>query len=282
MRFAVELGRSSAGATAHHISGTYGIHLRRRRGWTGGVFKHYVAIPIDSELFLDELVLWLHRLPESTMPEGLRAGADGCWTADSAYMIPKFSTWITTGRVLAALSPGGAGRSVYIRRKLQPIAPEIAAILTSRATHRSRHASNEELARLRTAQERPSIEEIIQFVAEYNRLSYEELCSASRKRTVSKAKVVAAVLCTRNGASVAAVARLFGRGRSTLIEQAECYRENQPQLFIDAERALDTYLGREPSRHDSPVYPARPALSRPSTFFRRRVDIHSGSYPRNR
>src|ERR1700730_16219104 len=73
MRFAVELGYGSVGAAAHHISAAYAIHLRRRRGWTGSIFNHYVAIPIDADLFLDELVLWLHRPPESGGPEGGRA-----------------------------------------------------------------------------------------------------------------------------------------------------------------------------------------------------------------
>jgi chromosomal replication initiation ATPase DnaA len=94
----------------------------------------------------------------------------------------------------------------------------------------------------REAPEGSNIEKIARFVAEYSHLSYEELCSASRRRTVSKAKVLAAVLCTRKGASVAAVARLFGRSRSTLIEQAEQHRETQPQLFVHAERALEASL----------------------------------------
>jgi hypothetical protein len=106
MRFAIQMARASPGAMAHHIAGAYAIHLRRRRGWTGGIFYHYLAIPVDGELFLDDLVLWLHRPPESAF----------CWTADSAYLIAKSLSWITTERVLGAMSPGGAGRSAYGRR----------------------------------------------------------------------------------------------------------------------------------------------------------------------
>jgi hypothetical protein len=244
MRFAIQVEHASVGAMGHHISGSYAIHLRRRRGWAGSIFKHYVAIPIDAELFLDDLVIWLHRLPESD--KAACARADFCWTGDSAYLNPKSLTWITTERVLAALSPGGAGRSAYIRRKTQPIAPETLAILTGRAPRRSGQASDDVLARratmLREAPERSNIEEIARFVAEYSRISYEDMRSATRRRDVSKAKVVAAVLSTRNGASVAAVARLLGRSRSTLIERAERYRETQPQLFAHAERALEAHL----------------------------------------
>lgn len=241
MRFAVQMRHAPVGAMAHHISGAYASHLRRRRGWTGSVFNHYIAIPVDADLFLDDLVIWLHRPPGSDKSEHARANSS-CWTADSAYLMPNSLPWITTDRVLAALSPGGAGRSAYIRRKLQPIAPEIVAILTGRAARRSRHRPSEQRARgalpQAHARECLNIERIARFVAEYTHISYEDLRSGSRRRAVSKAKVIVTVLSARNGASVAAVARLFGRSRSTLIEQAERYRETQPQLFAHAERAL--------------------------------------------
>jgi transposase-like protein len=257
MRFAVTMQHASVGAAAHHIAGAYAVHLRRRRGWSGRIFNHYVAIPIDAELFLDDLVLWLHRPQECAKAEG--AGQDVCWTADSAYLKPKSLSWITTDRVLAALSPGGAGRSAYIRLKTQPIPPEIAATLTGRAALTSRTARRAPQALLDVLSRRaihrredpaPSIETIARFVADYCHLSYEDLRCASRKRTVSRAKAVAAVLCSRNGASVAAVARLFGRSRSTLIERAERYHETLPHLFAQAERALDAHLEREHGRHD--------------------------------
>jgi len=236
MRFAVQMGRASAGAMAHHIAGAYAIHLRRRRGWSGRIFYHHIAIPVDGDLFLDDLVIWLHRPPQSAF----------CWTADSAYLNPKSLSWITTERVLAAMSPGGAGRSAYCRRKMQPLTREILAIVTGRSTRRAEQIGDEAGASnapvRRKVPERSAIEEIAQFVADYSHISYEEMRSASRRRAVSRAKVIATVLSTRDGASVAAVARLFGCSRSTLIEMAERYRERQPQLFADSERALEAYL----------------------------------------
>ncbi len=247
IRLAIQRGDASVGAMARHISGAYAIHLRRRRGWSGSVFKHYIATPVDSDLFLDDLVIWLHR-PYEPHEVG-RARGDLCWTGDSAYLSHKSLTWIATKRVLAALSPGGAGRSVYIRRKTQPIAAEIMAILTGCTSRGSRQASPDARAGHATmhweAPERSNIEEIARFVAEYSHITYEDMLSASRKRAIVKAKVIAAVLCTRNGASVAAVARLFGRSRSTLIEQADRYRKTQPQLFAHAEHALKAHLERE-------------------------------------
>jgi hypothetical protein len=244
MRFALQRERASIGAMAQHISGAYAIHLRHRRGWTGRVFSHYMATPVDADLFLDDLVIWLHRPPESAEPS--QAGRHSCWTADFAYLVPNSSSWVTTDCVLSALSRGGAGRSAYRRRKTQPLTPEVVAILAGRASRRTRHGPVEDRAgNVSSQSEIPdysNIEQIARFVAAYSHMSYENLRSASRRRVVSKAKLIAAVLSTRNGASVAAVARLFGRSRSTLIEQAERYRETQPQLFVHAERALEEYL----------------------------------------
>jgi transposase-like protein len=244
MRFAVQMGHASAGAMARHIAGAYGIHLRRRRGWTGRVFYPYTAIPVDGDLFLDDLVVWLHRPPESAF----------CWTADSAYLITKSLTWITTKRVLAAMSPGGAGRSAYCRRRTQPLAPETVEIVTGRPARRQAQildgvSASYASMHLKTPA-RSTIEEIAEFIADTSHISHEDMRSACRRRAVSRAKVVATVLCTRNGASVAAVARLFGCARSTLIEMAERYRETQPQLFADSERALEAYLERKRRPHD--------------------------------
>jgi RNA polymerase sigma factor (sigma-70 family) len=220
------------------------VSLRTREIWTGSIFYHHIAIPVDGDLFLDDLVIWLHRPPESAF----------CWTADSAYLVAKSLTWITTERVLAAMSPGGAGRSAYCRRKMQPLAPEIIAIVTGRTARRPErivddaNASNTSIHR--KAPERAAIEEIAQFIADSSHISYEDMRSDSRRRAVSRAKVVTTVLSTRNGASVAAVARLFGCSRSTLIEMAERYRESRPQLFADSERALEAYLERKRGPHD--------------------------------
>lgn len=242
MRFALQLGCAPVGSMACHISGAYAGYLRRNRGWTGPVLHHYSAIPVDAELFLDDLVIWLHR-PAQRM--GTTQGRTSlCWTANLAYLSPNSSNWITTERVLRALSAGGAGRSAYLRRLTQPIAPEVMAILTGRAARRTRRSPTADDARYSdaTAPRPMNIESIAQFVAGFSRVSYEDMRSRSRRRELSRAKIVAAVLSTRHGASVAAVARLFGRSRSTLIERADRYWRTQPQLFVQAERALGAHL----------------------------------------
>jgi hypothetical protein len=52
--------------------------------------------------------------------------------------------------------------------------------------------------------------------------------------------VITAVLATRNGATAAAAAQLFSRSRSSLFEQVEHYRVQQPQIFAQAEAVLES------------------------------------------
>jgi hypothetical protein len=224
MRFAVQVAHAPIGAMAQHVSVAYAMRLRRLRGWRGSLFKHYAATPLPDESLLDDLVLWLHR------PAGPHV-----WTGETAYLAPHSLTWITTdgvGRTSAA--PDVA----YRRRNAQGVEPDILEILGRRGGRRKRPDPLNDSSQV----QRPDVETIARFVADHCRVSFDEMRSTSRKRAVSKAKVIAAVLCTRNGATAAAAARLFHRSRSTLTERAEHYRKTHPQIFAEAESALAAYL----------------------------------------
>jgi hypothetical protein len=230
MRFAVQVAHAPIGAMAQHISVAYAMRLRRLRGWRGSLFKHYAATPLPEESLLDDLVHWLHRSADSHV-----------WTGEAAYLAPPSLTWITTDRVRrTSAEPGVADRS----RNAQGIAPDILELLSRRGGHRKRSGPPNNSSQAR----RPGVETIARIVANHCRVSFEEMRSISRKRAISKAKVIATVLCTRNGATAAEAARLFHRSRSTLTERAEHYRKTQPQIFAEADRALSAYLetnGRE-------------------------------------
>jgi hypothetical protein len=241
IRFAMQVAHASLGAMAHHISGAFAIHLRQMRGLRGSIFKHYAAIPMQDDFYLDDLVLWLHRRAEHTR----------IWTADDAYLTPKSLPWIDTNRVLSALNSRAPGPGTYRRRKSEPISPEVIEIFTRRR-QRARRAdprddpnSETRTADHRTRTARPSIEAIARLVAEICKVSYDDMLADTRKRTVSRSRVIATVLATRNGATAATAARLFNRSRSTLIEQVEHYRATQPEIFAQAESALEAFIAEE-------------------------------------
>jgi hypothetical protein len=245
MRFAMQVGHSRVGSMAHHISGPYTIHLQQTRGLTGGIFRHYSAVPLRDEIFLDDLVLWLHR-SSVTSSTNLHA-----WTADEAYLTPHSIPWISTERVFEALSPGAPAAATYRRRKSQVLRPEEIAQFTLRPQRKRQDGATPDA--LVPSQEehhasmthRPSIETIGRLVADYCDVSYEQMLTNTRKRAESKARVITTVLATRNGATAAAAARLFNRARSTLIEQVEHYRATQPEMFAEAEALLETSLAEK-------------------------------------
>jgi hypothetical protein len=241
IRFAIQVAHAPLGAMAHHISGAYGIHLRQTRGLRGSIFKHYAAIPLQDDTYLDDLVLWLHR----------PAGHTRIWTADDAYLTPKSLPWIDTGRVLSGLSFGAPVPATYRRRKSEPISPQVIELFTRRRQRvRGADLRDDPNSETRTADHgtraaRPSIEAIARLVAEICKVSYGDMLADTRRRAVSKSRVIATVLATRNGSTAAAAARLFNRSRSTLIEQAEHYRATQPEIFAQAESALEAFIAEE-------------------------------------
>jgi hypothetical protein len=243
MRFALQVAHSPVGAMAHHISGAYAIHLRQSRGVAGSMFRHYIALPLSDEIFLDDLVLWLHR-PSTSVGS---VSSTRAWTADDAYLSPNSIPWISTDRVLKAISTGAPWPATYRRRKSQALSSEVIELFT----RRPQRASRDEIISLASAQsraathaQRPSIEVIGKIVAQYCGVSYDDMLSSTRKRAESKARVITTVLATRNGATAAAAARLFNRSRSTLIEQVEHYRATQPEVFAEAEALLEASLSR--------------------------------------
>ncbi len=239
MRFAVKVAYAPIGAMAQHIAGAYGIHLRRRWKLKGNLFRHYAAFPIDGEHRLDDLVVWLHS-PSAQVHAGHVEGQP-YWTADAAYLNPRSMAWVSTARVLEALGRGPSAISRYRQRKMQPLDPAALADVTQRPSRRkSRMPSDESAGGVSDdlPASRLAVEDIAVAVAWYTRVSCADMCSDSRKRTVTRAKMITAVLCTRSGISVSAVARFFNRSRSALIEQVDRYHKEHPQLFEEMQEAL--------------------------------------------
>ena len=237
MRFAMQVLHAPLGTIAHQIAGAYATRLRHERGVTGAIFRHYAVVPLHDEVFLDDLVFWLHRSESPT--EAPPAGPAPVWTADGAYLVPNSLPWINTDRVLSTLGDGARGLATYRRRKAEPISPQVIEYFTRRpqAAPRNRLGAGADRAR-DTQNARPNIETIARVAADYCKVSYEDMLTNTRKRAVSKARVVATVLATRSGFTAASAARLFNRSRSTLIEQAEHYRATQPEIFAEAEVQL--------------------------------------------
>jgi hypothetical protein len=241
IRFALQVAHAPVGAMAHHISGAYAIYLRQTRGLAGSIFKHYTAIPLHDDFYLDDLVLWLHRPATTTR----------IWTADEAYLTPNSLPWINTERVLSALSIGAPGPATYRRRKSEATSTQVVERFTRRP-QRSRRAdlhhdatADTPLADHNTRTARPSIEAIARLAAGICKVSYGDMLTDTRKRAVTKSRVIATVLATRNGATAAAAARLFNRSRSTLIEQVEHYRATQPDIFAEADSILEAFIAEQ-------------------------------------
>jgi hypothetical protein len=233
MRFALQLLRTPLGAIAHHLGAGYAQHLRKSRRMSGAIFSHYLVRPLEDDTFLDELILWLHRPAEEPNPyHSPSRHASALWTTESAYLSLGALPWVQTDRVQRALSVGAPGPAAYRRRKLEGVSRHATELFTRRPT----------TTRLRliahSGPREESLVRIARLVADYCEVSYADVLSHKRGHSVSKARVIATILSTRNGATAAALAKLFNRARSTLIEQVEHYRRTQPEIFAAAEAQL--------------------------------------------
>jgi hypothetical protein len=238
IRFALQVVHASLGAIAHQITSAYATHLRKTRALNGPLFKHYLAIRLDGDVFLEELVLWMHRPPDRTETSRGDLGSEfPLWTAESAYLLPNSLPWINADRVLQSMSTGAPVPATYRRRKLEAISPEVIEMFARRTKRGSEQQWVHPEKRIR-----PTIEAMARSAAEYCNVPYEDLLTDTRKRSVSRARAIAAVLATRNGSTAAEAARLFNRSRSSLIEQVEHYRAIQTEIFIEAEARLEARL----------------------------------------
>ncbi|MGH8208758.1 MAG: helix-turn-helix domain-containing protein [Steroidobacteraceae bacterium] len=253
LHFALEIARTPVWAMAHRISAGYGQQLSRLRGWRGGVFGRYVAIPLDATLHLVYLVIWLHRSEPAASP----AGATGrqVWTGEPAYVSVGAIPWVTTERVLSQFGRGAAAVQAYGERKARGVGPGIVAMLNRRCVESLDDEPHGLITPVAETADDLMVERIARAVARHQNIPYAGLYSKSRRREFAKAKAIAAVLAVRRGVSLAAVAEFFGKDPSTLTEEAARYRERQPCLFEGAEAALAHLLDSD----DREAMASRPA-----------------------
>jgi len=115
IHFALQLGRASVGAMAHHLSAAYGTRMRRKRGWRGATFQRYRVIPLDVN-DLEDFMRWLHRRAKENAP---------VFTAAAAYLTPPALSWINPLPVLRG-STGNAWPAESTRFTLSAIVRAVA------------------------------------------------------------------------------------------------------------------------------------------------------------
>jgi len=246
MHFALQAARAPVGAMCRRIATGFALHVRGRRALPGRIFAPYVAIPVDGALYLDDLVVWLHRPCERRRSGG--SGTASCHTGDAAYLDPRALTWINTKAVLDVFGRGEAAVQIYRKRRIQGVDPDIVILLnrpapSARGVFAGRALESRGERMPRPLPNEDWIRKLAHRVADHLGVSYETLCSRSLRREVTRARVLVAVLAVRSGASVAAAARVLGGlDRSTLIAEAEPYRLREPQLFEHAEVVIAPLL----------------------------------------
>lgn len=207
------------------------LHARRvnqRLGHRGNLFQHpHRAVLLEDSVTVLEAVATVHRNPVSE------------WSSHRAYLGLEEIPWLTRQMILEFLSAVPAAQpAAYSALMKGDEAWKHALRLQPGGSARRRpwraHDGFVAWLKVRSAQRtRPAtLDELIQAVARWLAVDPAALESTATSPLLSLARALITWAAMENGiASLADLARRFGRGRSTLHETREIYRARAPQIF---------------------------------------------------
>lgn len=208
----------------HGVAGQYARRVQARLETTGHLFeRRYHAVLVDADSYFLELVRYIHLNP---VRAGLcRTAREHPWSSHAAYLGHRSDAWVTTDFGLAMLHP-------QRRQACRAYASFIADGESSAASleipapneREPRILGNDDFAaratptpwRPRTAL---TLEQLIEQTCRAMTVDARQLTSPSRERRLAHVRaIIARRAVDERVATLAAVARAFGRDESSLRE----------------------------------------------------------------
>lgn len=227
-----QVGDLPLGPIMMRIASRYARKVQGRFHTTGHLFeRRHDARLVDADEYLLTLLRYIHQNP-------VRAGIassvrDYRWSSHRAYVGMASNLWLTTDFALAMF---GADRQSAVhayarfvetgpidhRSPLEEINPDDPRILgNDRFAERALQSAWRPKSRM-------TLDEVISEVCSTLAVTEEQLRARSASRRFAKARACIVNQCIDGRiASVAAIARRFGRDESTLRESAERYRSRR-------------------------------------------------------
>ena len=218
---AVERGPAKLSRVMLALQSGYTQWFNRRHGRVGHLFQgRYKAFLVEQERYLLALVRYIHRNP---VEAGLaRRPQDYAWSSDRYYRRGQGPEWLDADHVLPLLGPT---RRVAVARYRKLMGEEVGETYESLKAYARAIKGNELFAErlLREAGVAPIVRrlteaKIASAVASGLGVRLEDLASASRQRSLSGARLIAAYLGrATSGIPVSRMAKYFGREESTFV-----------------------------------------------------------------
>ena len=232
VHLALERGPVTLSRIMRSVQSTYSQWFNFRHGRVGHLFQgRYKALLVQKDRYLLALIRYIHENPVTARL--VERPDQYPWSSDRAYRRGEGPEWLDLDRVLA----------MFARRRRQSIAAyrrfmEIGQVVKGDEEFAVRVLDEAEAPRFRRIGLTP--ERVAAAVARSQRLSLEDLRTPSRRRDLSRVRILAAYLGRREaGVPVAQTARLFNREESTM---------NRGVLRLEGEIAESKTLAREVAR----------------------------------
>lgn len=219
----VQIGQAPLGRVIHSIAGRFARQVQADLATTGHLFENrYHAKLVDTDEYLLALLRYIHLNPVEA--KLARRAMDYPWSSHRAYAGVTRVPWVTTDFLLSLLGPTHA-RSVEayldlmdgtaaVTEPTERVSPILHADAAFAAPVPATRAGRCER----------SLDHVIDDVCKELSVSCAALESRSARRALAHARALVAHRCRRDGiASVAEVARRFGRDESTLREGLRRY-----------------------------------------------------------
>jgi REP element-mobilizing transposase RayT len=246
VHLAVEQGSASLSAFMHALQSSYTQRFNRRHGRVGHLFQgRYKSFLVDSDRYFLALVRYIH---ENPVKAGIvRAPRSYPWSSDLFFRTGIGPAWLDLDRALALLAPSRR-EAMRTYRDLMADRGRITPAYDTLVTHEGSIKGDEDFAKeaLRQVSLPPrrsrswTAEAVARVVAASSGLTLEDLKGATRRRDVSRLRLLSAYLGReRLGIPIAELARLFLRDDSGLAHGVRCLKERiarEPELKQQIER----------------------------------------------
>ena len=242
VHLAVEQGPASLSAFMHALQSSYTQSFNRRHGRVGHLFQgRFKSFLVDCDRYLLALIRYIHENPVKA--EIVRESHVYPWSSDRYFRKGVGPAWLDLDRALALL---GSSRGDAMRRYRELMehggqtASSYEALVAYEGSVKGRENFAIEALRHVPLPLRRSrgwtAERVARAVAACEGVTLDDLSGPSRRRHLSRSRLLAAYLGReRLGIPIAEAARLFRRNESTLAHGV---------------RSLEERMGRDPQFRD--------------------------------
>jgi REP element-mobilizing transposase RayT len=231
VHLAVEQGPASLSAFMHALQSSYTQHFNRRHGRVGHLFQgRYKSFLVDCDRYFVALVRYIH---ENPVKAGIvREARLYRWSSERYFRYGTDAPWLDLERALELLGPNrreGMRRYRELMNRSETLSAYDALQIYERSIKADQDFAREALQQVSVPRRRSrdwTAEAVARAVAASAGLTLEDLTGSSRRRGVSRSRVISAYLGREQlGIPVAETARLFRRNETSLAHSVQRLEE---------------------------------------------------------